>query len=228
MSQELRLRLVENTQPKCGGDARIIFLNGFVGREVRQGFFGGSAADNSRIKKRLLNERVTQVVDRYQKLKATTEDIDMVFVVGERRLQSHGAAEIIRRLEKRGIPIERLAFCGDASSLVEATQLFFYRAIEEYPGRGLRTHIATHPHWYDRTRHFLEEYDRHVSVGTFVLILQACFPTQERDGEEYTGYTPNISERIREWWRGDRWGGDKRNVQHDFHAFTKRTFLSHS
>lgn len=228
MSQTPQLRLVENIQPKSDGDARIIFLNAFIGRAVRQGFFGGSATDNARIKKRLLNERVTQVVDRYQELKDTTEDIDMVFVVGERKLKLHGAAEIIRQLQRRGIPIEKLAFCGDASSLVESAHLFFCRATGEYQGRGLRTHVATHPHWYDRTRHFLEEYDRHVSVGTFVLILQTCFPTLERDGEEYTGYTPNIFERVREWWRGDRWGGDKRNVQHDFHVFTKRIFVQAS
>ncbi len=196
------LRLVKN-EPVCQDQKRdvgLVFLNACVGRQVRQGPFGGSTKRNAEVKDRIVTERLTQTLRIFEDPK---EDIDHILIVGERGAPKYRSLVLREKLIASGVPPEKIIACGEAENTPKATRLFLHAAVIQYGGRSLHVRIAMHQYWSGRVAYFLQSYRNYHWDEIPYIITYESHPMG--------GYEPNIWERMREIRRCDR-----RNRKYDF------------
>ena len=196
------LQIVKNdsVQQDQRRDVGLVFLNACVGRQVRQGLFGGSVRRNIEVKHRIVTERLTQTLTLFED---PTYHIDHVLVVGERGAPQHQSIGIRKKLIASGVPPEKIIACGEANNTPKATRIFLRAAIIQYGGRDLHVHITMHQRWSPRVAAFLQRYREYHRDEIPNILTSEHHPT--------AGYEPNLWERIREEHRFDR-----RNWKYDF------------
>jgi hypothetical protein len=195
-------------------DVRVLFLNGFVGKTVRQGPFGGKPLQNGRVCKRLINERIDQTMTRFrcrELCDCSDDHFDAVFVVGDKEMIGHSAEEIAIRLRHQGIPGEQLEVCGDAGRMIEAADLFFRQIKSHFYGRNLLVHIATQPLWFLRMEKFLQQYVYYNGNVTPRIGIRECALYVD-------SYMPNRYETLREWYC-------QSDILQCFHTYTERIYI---
>jgi len=196
------LQLVRD-EPACQDQKRdvgLVFLNACVGRQVRQGPFGGSAKRNAEVKDRIVTERLTQTLTIFEDPK---ENIDHILIVGERGSFKYRSLALRGKLIASGVPPEKIIACGEAENTPKAVRLFLHAAVIQYGGRSLHVRIAMHQYWSGRVAHFLQTYRNYHQDEIPDIITFESHPIG--------GYEPNIWERMREIRRCDR-----RNRNYDF------------
>lgn len=209
------LQSVTSSPQIRGDDVRVIFVNGFIGKTVRQGLLGGPKARNQAIQMQMVDERVRQACIRFDSRDMCGYNdgaIDQIFVVGEQNVLGQRASDISTKLRGFGIPRERIVSCGDATRMVEAAHLFFMQIVTLYYGHRVRVHLAVHPLWFVRMNDFLKwfQYFNHEIIPK--VLVRECFPI--------AGYVPNRYETVREWIC-------QSDVQQAFHIFTNRVYLDY-
>jgi hypothetical protein len=208
------LHLVNNDPMASRKDAQVLFLNGFIGKTVRQGLFGGKPHQNAPVRRQVLEERIDQAVMRFQNRAlggCSDYEFDAIFVVGDQEVNKFSAVEIARRLRDRGIPTSHLETCGDAGRMVESVDLFYQGIKRHFYGRKLLVHIATQPLWYERMEKFLHQFAYYNPDVSPSVATRGCAMLVH-------GYMPNRYETLREWYC-------QSDILQCFHTYTERIYI---